>query len=191
MGLVVQRLIGKHIQHRSCSPRFRLACTKHHTLETRMQRGPAAHGARLQGHIQSAVVQPVVAQSLCCSTHSIDLGMRRGVVACQRYVVRSGNHLPCPDHHSPHRHFACLGSSMCLAQGQLHETYVFRRMRHGCTMPSLTIQSAKACSSTEPCAYAACMAACDSGRCWLSLMAHCSSVMRSSNATMALSILLW
>ena len=84
-----------------------------------------------------------------------------------------------------------ISGGLRLVQGQLHEAHVFWRMRHGCTMPSLTIHSAKARSSALPCAYAACMATCDSGRCWLSLSLHCSSVMRSSNATMPLSILCW
>ena len=85
-----------------------------------MQHGAAAHGAGLQGDVERAVLQPVVAQLLCCSAQSDDFSMRRRVVALHRSVAPGGNYLALAHHHGAHGHFAVLRRRTRLGQRQAH-----------------------------------------------------------------------
>jgi hypothetical protein len=41
------------------------------------------------------------------------------------------NHLPCPHHDGANGHLTRIRSGLRLAQSQLHEADIFRRMGHG------------------------------------------------------------
>ena len=51
LGLVVQLLVVKQVEHRARHPSARVGCTKHHAVHTGVQHGTAAHGAGLQRHV--------------------------------------------------------------------------------------------------------------------------------------------
>ncbi len=85
-----------------------------------MQHGTAAHGARLQRHVQGAAVEPVVAQPLRGSAQGKHLRMGGGVLARQRGVAARPHHLAIFDHHRAHGHLAGSRRLPRQAQGVAH-----------------------------------------------------------------------
>ena len=124
--------VAKHIEHRACSARLRLGRTIDHGIDARMQHGAAAHGARLQRHIQGAAIEPVVAQLLRRSAQCLHFGMGRRVIARERGIAPLAYHLPIFDHHGPHGHFARSRSLLRQLQRVAHPVFVVRKgNRHG------------------------------------------------------------
>ena len=64
LRLMVELRLRKQIDHRARCARLGIRRAEHHARQTRMQHGSGAHGAWLQRHIQSATIEPVIAQSL-------------------------------------------------------------------------------------------------------------------------------
>ena len=89
-----------------------------------MQHGAAAHGARLQGNVERAVAQPVVAKRLGPGAQRGDLGVGSGVVLRHRRIAARGQHFATAHQHRAHGHFAHCGGSARLRQGELHEMFV-------------------------------------------------------------------
>ena len=91
-----------------------------------MHHRAAAHGAGLQGDVERAAVQPVVAQRFGSSPERDDLGMRRGVMPVDRRVAACGDHLALFDHNRAHRHLAGNHGKACLSQSRAHEDFMHR-----------------------------------------------------------------
>ena len=130
LGLVVELRMVKQIQHRARRAGFRLCGTPHDTFQPRMQHRARTHGARLQGHIQGAIVQAVIAQFFSSCAQGQDLGMGAGVVQTDRGVVRLRHHFTVLHHHRAHRHLPGFTGCLGLLQGQAHEIVI--ELGHGC-----------------------------------------------------------
>ena len=106
LRVVVDLRIAKDIEHRASRPRLGLGRAIDHGIDPRMQHGTAAHGTRLQRHVQGAAIEPVVAQTLGRSAQCQHLGMGGGVLPRQRCIAALAHHLPVFDDHRAHGHFA-------------------------------------------------------------------------------------
>ena len=86
-----------------------------------------AHGARLQGHIQSAVFQAVIAQCLGGLTQGIDFGVGAWVVVANGRVVTKPHHPALVHHHCAHGYFTGTLGRFGLRQGQAHRSFIAQR----------------------------------------------------------------
>ena len=125
LGVEVQSRMGKHIQHRTCCTGLGLGRTKHHPRQPGMEHGASAHHTGLQGDVEGAALQAVVAQLLRSRTQCLHLGVGRGVAAGQRRIGTLAYHLALAHHHSAYGHFASLRTGTRLGQGQAHPVCVF------------------------------------------------------------------
>ena len=130
LGLVVELRMVKQIQHRARRAGFRLCGTPYDTFQPRIQQGPCAHGARLQGDVKRAIVQAVIAQFFSGRTQGQDFGMGAGVVQTDGGVVGLRHHFTVHHHHRAHGHFPCFTGCLGLLQGQAHEIVI--ELGHGC-----------------------------------------------------------
>ena len=90
-----------------------------------MEHGASAHHAGLQGDVEGAALQAIVAQLLGSRTQCLHLGVGRGVAAGQRRIGALAYHLALAHHHSAYGHFASLRTGTRLIQGQAHPVCVF------------------------------------------------------------------
>ena len=120
LRVVVDLRQRKHVQHRSGRARARLGRAIDHAAQARMQHGAAAHGARLQGHIERAIVQPVVAQARGRVAQRQHLGMGRGVALGDGRIAALADDGAVLDDDGAHGHLARLGGGTRQFQGGAH-----------------------------------------------------------------------
>ena len=117
----------KQTRDRGHRPGFGLCSAINHTCQTRMGNRTTAHGARLQGHIQSAVFQTVIAQGLGRLAQSIDFGVGAGVMVADGAVVPCPHHPALEHHDRAHRDFTQPLRRLGLYQSQAHGVFIAKR----------------------------------------------------------------
>ena len=121
LRLMIQLRVLKQVDHRAGSAGSGLGSAVDDTAEPRVEHGTAAHGAGLQGDVELAALQPVIAQYMRCSPQRHD---RRGGVVWSMARCGRGDDQAVFDNHRAHRHFARTGSILCLRQRSGHKVYV-------------------------------------------------------------------
>ena len=120
----VQAGVLQQVEHRSNGPGAWLCATKVDAGETGVQTGAGTHGTRLHRAIQSAILEPEIADATARSAQGKDFRMRRRITIGARPVVRHRQHFPVAHHHRAHRYFSGLRRQICLRQSQRHKVRV-------------------------------------------------------------------
>ncbi len=100
---------------------------EHQSADARVHHRPDAHEARLDGHIQRGIREPVVPESSGRIPNRHDLGVRRRILRPDGLVVPAAHDLAADDHHRPDRHFPGPGRRLGQPQGLTHERFVHGR----------------------------------------------------------------
>jgi hypothetical protein len=85
-----------------------------------------AHRARLKGHIERAIVQPVVAEQFGRSTNGLDFRVRRRIGIADGLIEAGCQYLAIPDHYRADRNFAQRPCVVRLVKRQSHVGFVVR-----------------------------------------------------------------
>ena len=93
--------------------------------------GAGAHGAGLQGDVESGVAQAPAARDAGGVAQHEHLGVGGGVVTSLALVAAGGDHLTFDHEHGPHRHLTLRGRAPGLLKGQSHEATVVGRRGSG------------------------------------------------------------
>jgi hypothetical protein len=109
--MVIEAIFGKEVNHATRRAGLGVAGTKDYAPDTRVQDRTHTHDAGLQGYVESAAWQPVVAQEPGGIAQSHHFGMCGRVMAADRLIEPSPDNVALPYHHGTDRNFV---QSRCL-----------------------------------------------------------------------------
>ena len=89
-----------------------------------MSDGSGTHRARLDGHIEIAVEQTIVADGLPGFAQGKNLGVRRGIVGAERAIASPAYDAPVANDDSSDGHLAQRKRALRLAQSFFHPEFV-------------------------------------------------------------------
>jgi len=122
--MVIQALDGEEIDDAAMYPGLGVTRTIDDARDPRMEDGPGAHRARLQGDEQLATRQAIVAEAACGIAQRGNFGMGSRIALADRAVEAPSDNLSGPDHDGADRH---LPKAFCRARqgnGLAHEEFV-------------------------------------------------------------------
>lgn len=95
-----------------------------------------AHGARLEGDVQSSVGEAVVAQKVRGFANHDNLGVRGGIVIADGAIAGTRNYIVFVNKDSANGDFTGIRGSLCFAECELHEMQiVWHRRKKDSTAP--------------------------------------------------------
>ena len=117
---MVEARIATQIEYRSGGARFRIRAAVYQARDARVQRGADAHDARLDGHVEDGLRQPVVARRACRRAQRSDLGVSRRVGVDDTGVPGPAEQHAVPHHDGANGHLPPRPGGAGLAEGLLH-----------------------------------------------------------------------
>jgi len=97
--LVIQTRVSRHVVQRTHCTSLQVGSTKHHGAHAGIDDGACTHGARLQRHIQGAVIQPPRTDLLRSCLQRQNLCMCSGVGQLLTLITSTGNHCTVANNH--------------------------------------------------------------------------------------------
>src|SRR5215813_2024795 len=126
-AMVEPRVLGE-VEHAAERAALRIGAAEDDALQARLDDGADAHGARLDGHEQLGVNQPIVAHGRTRRAQGDDFGVCARVAARDRLVAPAPDDLARPHDHRPHGYLAGAFGGGGLAQAFAHPDLI--RLRH-------------------------------------------------------------
>jgi hypothetical protein len=127
---MVQLRVVEHLHHRVDRTSLGIVGTIHQPLDTRVNQGSRAHGARLNCSKQITVSQSMVAQDGARFTQGSDLGVRSWVSARQVAIPPLCDHTAFANHDRSHGHLARLQRALRRTESLFHEQFVSWMVNH-------------------------------------------------------------
>ena len=121
--MVEARVVG-HLIQAADRTGLRVGGSEHHPPDPAVHDGPGAHGARLEGDVEVAVVEAPVPHSSRCIAQREHLGMRRGVAGEFAFVVAGGDDVPVAHHDRADRHVAVRLGTASLVERLQHRSTI-------------------------------------------------------------------
>ena len=109
---------------------FGIGCAEDNPPDPGPKRRAGAHWARLEGHIQRALIEVLAAKKFRRRRKGLHFGMGREVIQPFAEVVGTRNHLPTGHDDGTNGHFVLLKSMLGLGQSEAHEVFIVQRLFH-------------------------------------------------------------
>jgi len=114
----------QHLKHGVNRARLGVLGAVDEATDARVGDGSGAHGAGLDGNVEFAIGQAVIAEDEPGFAQRLYLGVRRGVVVGYRTIAAASHNMAVLYDHRADGHLAeCFGTPR-LAQGFFHEEFV-------------------------------------------------------------------
>jgi hypothetical protein len=144
---MVEAPVSEQIDNASAGAGLGVACAIHDSVDAGVHDRPRAHHTGLDGDVERASGEPVVARHAPRIPQRDDLGMRRRIAFRDGPVGAAADDLPGPHDHRAHGHLPFARSAFRQCERRTHERLVLHghgtRPHSDITITNVTVTSAR------------------------------------------------
>src|SRR6266404_4828625 len=119
--LMIEPRVGEDFEAGTNRAALRVVAAVHEPRNARLNHGPGAHAARLDGNVERGAGKAVIAQYAGRFAQHDHLGVGRRVAVANGAIARARDDFAFVGHDGSDWHFACRGSRACFLDGLAHE----------------------------------------------------------------------